>query len=89
MTDLWKELHTRAVSFTGTEDNQYIFDFGRRIPRFTSGCKCKEFWLQWIKTCPPDFKNYFEWTVKTHNAVNKKLNKPEITLEDAKKLYQK
>lgn len=88
MSDLWIELHTRALNFKEALDHQYLYQFGARIPRYTTGCKCREFWTVWIRKNPPDFKNYFEWTVKAHNAVNKKLNKPEITVEEARKLYQ-
>ena len=89
MSALWKELHERALNFEGKEDRRYLYDFGRKIPRFTAGCKCREFWTIWIRSNPPDFKNYFAWTVKAHNAVNKKLNKPELTSEEAKKIYSK
>lgn len=88
MSELWKELHTRAL-VTLTDDSQYLREFANRIPRYTSGCKCKESWVILSKTFPPVFGDkYFEWTVKIHNEVNKKLHKPEITLEEARKLYQ-
>ena len=29
----------------------------------------------------------FEWTVKAHNIVNRRLNKPEISVEDARKIW--
>ena len=87
MSVLWNELHMRGLQYEGKNDYGYILTFGKRIPRYTSGCTCKEFWNKWIITNPPDYKNYFAWTVKTHNAVNIKLNKPEMSLEDARALY--
>ena len=87
MSDLWKELHTRSLSFKYNDDMKYLLEFGMKIPRYTTGCKCKEFWVKWIRENPPTFNKYFEWTVKAHNAVNKKLNKPEFTVEEAKKFY--
>ncbi len=86
--NLWKELHNHALNFTGTNDRTYLSEFAKRIPRYTkTACKCTEFWLQWVRTNPPDFTNYFEWTVKAHNAISRKLFKKQYTLEEAKKLY--
>lgn len=90
MSQLWKELHTRALQYNGINDSAYIAAFGKKIPRYTAGCSCHEFWKNWIKTNPPIYgqnNEYFEWTVKTHNAVNAKLGKPQISVEDAKTLY--
>lgn len=89
MSNLWTELHTRARSYTGTNDVEYLKSFRARIPRYNH-CKCQEFWDNWYRTNPPTYgpnDEYFAWTVKAHNAVNKKLNKPEISLDDAKKLF--
>ena len=94
MSELWKELHKRALNFTEGSDTVYLNAFVWRIPRY-HGCTCQEFWQSWIKTNPPVYgtdengnNKYFEWTVKTHNGVNQKLNKPIITLDEAIKLYQ-
>ena len=87
MTELWKELHNRALK-TESNDRVYLRQFARRIPRYTTGCKCREFWNQWIKKNPPVYgEKYFEWTVKAHNAVNRKLNKPVYTVEEARAFY--
>ena len=88
MSQLWKELHERALKFNGKNDRNYLIQFAKRIPRFTKGCKCNEFWNKWVKTNPPTYNKYFEWTVKAHNVVNKKLKKPEFTIEEARKFYQ-
>lgn len=88
---LWKELHLRALENKGENDLKYLIDFSTRIPRFTSGCKCREFWVSYIKKFPPKFganQEYFKWTVDCHNAVNKKLGKPIYSLEEARELYK-
>lgn len=95
MSNLWKELHTRAIThFDDTNDSAYLSTFASRIPKYHN-CTCQEFWNGWIKNNPPVYgtnqdgtSKYFEWTVKTHNAVNQKLNKINISLEDALKLYK-
>ena len=92
MAELWKELHTRALNFKGEEDRSFLLNFAIRIPRYTTGCKCREFWNQWVKTNPPVFGNngeYFAWSTRAHNAVSKKLGKPTYTVEEARKFYEK
>jgi hypothetical protein len=87
MAELWKELHLRALT-TMTEDKAYIVSFARRIPRYTTGCKCKEFWNLWVRQNPPTYgDDYFAWTVRAHNEVNKKLGKKEYTVEEARTIY--
>ena len=91
MSELWKELHERALTFKGKDDKLFLIQFAGKIPRYTSktGCKCQEFWVQLIKKHPPKFGNngeYFEWSVFCHNEVNKKLGKKIFSLEEAKKL---
>ncbi len=88
-TDLWNELHLRALEYKGN-DTIFINNFGKKIPRFTTGCKCKEHWVKWVKANPPTFgPKYFDWTVRIHNSVNQKLGKPTYTTSEAKAFYQK
>jgi len=87
MSELWKELHIRALKIK-INDQRYLNKFALRIPRYTMGCQCKESWNQWVRMNPPTFGNdYFTWTVNAHNAINKKLNKKEFTIEEARTLY--
>ncbi len=90
MSNLWKELHTNALTYTGIDNTRFLRRFGRKIPKYSTGCSCREFWKIWIKANPPVYGSngeYFAWTVKAHNAVNKKLGKPEITVDEANELY--
>ena len=92
MAELWKELHERAYNFKGKDDKIFLLEFSKKIPTFTKGCRCREFWLIYVRNHPPVFgenREYFNWTVNLHNEVNKKLGKSIISLEEAKKLYQK
>ena len=91
MSVLWAELHINAIMHTGTSDAVYLAGFHRRIPRYTTGCSCQEFWGNWVKAYPPKFTpigEYFAWTVRAHNAVNAKLKKPQITVEEAIKIWK-
>lgn len=85
-SNIWKELHIRALNFQGTDDFIYIDKISKNLSK-VSRCNCFSHWKIWISQNPPDFKNYFEWTVKLHNSVNKKLKIREISMEEAYKLY--
>ena len=90
--ELWTELHTRALSYHGGNDIDYLRDFAKRIPSFRPGCQCKEDWVKIVRANPPKFGTngeYFEWSVKCHNKVNEKLGKPTYTVEEAKAFYSK
>ena len=60
------------------------------IPQY--GCSCKRFYAEWKAANPPDFSSpeaFFAWGVALHNAVNAKLGKPEITIEEAYSIWRK
>lgn len=84
--DLWKSLHTYKYT-TEKEANEWFYRWCSRIP-----CgSCKQDWAKIIGEFPPDFSSseaFFIWGVDAHNLVNKKLDKPQITLEDARKTWQ-
>lgn len=87
---MWKELHLRALNWdfsTNKNDLQFLKGFGHRIPKFETGCKCRSFYNKYLKSNPPTFNKYFEWTVELHNAVNKKLRKPTVSLEAARGIW--
>lgn len=84
--DLWKELHIRALNHTGTNDSDWLFtNFTPRIN--FPGCACKRNWTTWVTNHPPRWNDYFSWTVESHNSVNLILNKPIITVEEAKNIW--
>ena len=59
------------------------------IPR---RCDCKDGYQKILEEVPPDFTSpeaFFAWGVRLHNAVNAKLGKPEITIEDAYSIWRK
>ena len=86
---MWTELHKRALEFSQLNlpnDNAWLCVWIAKLPVF-SKCKCNMFWDKWIVANPPTFDNYFEWTVRTHNAVNQKLGKKQMTIEEATKKW--
>ncbi len=87
---MWKELHLRTLNWNFSKNNndiKYLKGFGYRLPKFEAGCKCRSFYNKYLKSTPPTFNKYFEWTVGLHNAVNKKLGKPLISLEVARNIW--
>ena len=92
MSELWKEFHIKALKNKGGDEKAYLLLFASKIPRYTKGCKCREFWVNYIRLHPPVYGangELFEWSVTCHNAVNKKLNKPTMTVDVARKIYEK
>jgi hypothetical protein len=97
-SSLWRELHThqlcpvneRLVSIGG----ETVFDGHHEnwlwINRFTGRVPCgdcRSSWRKWVEANPPDFSSqdaFFEWTVRAHNSVNRKLGRGEWTVENAR-----
>jgi len=84
---LWEELHT--YKWISEEETKIWFNFFcLRVP-----CgECRVHWSNLISEFPPDFSSqnsFFEWGVEAHNKVNKRLGKPQISLDDAKRLWIK
>lgn len=85
---LWKELHLRALrrDMRGEagDDTAYLRALHSKLP-----CgSCKMNFARHLQEIPPDFANYFEWTVKLHNAVNRELGKAEMLVCDARLTMQ-
>jgi hypothetical protein len=79
----WSELHTRALSFAGTDDTLWLARFSERVP-----CgSCRIHWAEFLRSSPPRWADYFAWSVEAHNAVNKRLNKPCMTVAEARQRW--
>ncbi len=78
--DLWREAHTKQDATA-----EWYADWLNRIP--CSVCKTS---LKAIleELGPPDYTDWFAYSVRLHNAVNRKLQKPELTLDEARAIWQ-
>lgn len=86
---LWKELHLRALHWDRREnDEAFLRRLTYRLAYIAPGCDCRHFYNKWREENPPDYGDYFAWTVALHNAINKKTDKPTITLANAKKQWK-
>ena len=80
----WMALH----SYRGC-DESWLKGWEKMIP--SGGCGCVDGYKKFLEELPPDFSTgdaFFAWGVNLHNAVNRKLNKPEISLEQAFALWR-
>ena len=75
----WKALHT--LEPTPDAYQQWL---RTSVP---SCGDCRAHWKQITTENPPDYDNWFSWTVKVHNLVNERIGKPVMNLGDAKKKW--
>lgn len=80
---IWDDLHRRALTHEG-DDSAWLRDFELQI---LGGCVCRKQWREDLAAKPPDFANYFAWTVAAHNAVNARLGKPILTVDEARAIW--
>lgn len=79
--DLWAELHTKQDATP-----EWFADWLNRVPK-TCGCdKSLQAILDELGT--PDYTDWFAYSVRLHNAVNRKLGKHELTHDEAKAIWQ-
>ena len=81
----WSLLH----NYRGC-DPQWVELWEHFIP--SGGCSCKEGYKAILKDHPFDYSSpdaFFASSVALHNAVNRKLEKPEITPEEARQIWNR
>ena len=95
LSGVWMLLHRMCLNGKG-DDYIKILGFIDLLVKNT-GCKeCNKHSSAYLETVKPSpetayktkgYDGLFEWTVTFHNTVNARLQKPQYTIEDAKKLY--
>lgn len=84
---MWAELHKRSLKpLVTTTPPELVWLSTVWAAQLPCG-DCKMFLANFLRANPPDFASYFPWTVKLHNAVNAKLNKPQLTEEQARAIW--
>uniref|UniRef100_A0A6C0AG00 thiol oxidase n=1 Tax=viral metagenome TaxID=1070528 RepID=A0A6C0AG00_9ZZZZ len=88
----WHSLHLMAANANTTETKKSVLWFIKILSNNFYCLKCKEDFLEYIKKDNPSLyinqkEGLFYWSYNFHNSVNKKLNKPIMSYEEAKKLY--
>jgi len=74
----WRQLHTTPMDAT---------QFASWLDGIPNQCDCRKSFDALLNINPPRFDDWQRWTWEIHNAVNAKLNKTEITWDDAAKLW--
>lgn len=87
----WEALHRFPFSDDwGCQTRcQWFAAWQASIPNIN--CNCRKHWNELVEAMPPDFSSreaFFAWTVEAHNAVNQRLGKALVTLEEARRLHQ-
>jgi hypothetical protein len=81
----WSDLHTFKLDpWNSTEAERWYRAWKIRIPM--TGCACNQHWAKIVSDIPPRFesqKEFFEWSVEAHNAVNQRLGKSLVSLDSA------
>lgn len=81
----WAELHLYGVRHRGKNSTGWFNEWKESLP--FDGCPCKEHLDEWISENPPDWKEFFTWGIDLHNAVNLRIGKPTMDIENARLLW--
>lgn len=76
----WAWLHERSQNDSLTVERLAV-EFLPMIPNY--GCSCKREWQEILVSNPLPMTGQYEWSVRVHNAVNAKLGKPQLTVDQA------
>lgn len=80
----WIGLHDGTV-----RDAMSLAEWELQIPQY--GCQCKKDYAMYKAENPPDFssaESIWLWGFNLHNWVNRKLEKPEITIDQAHAIWR-
>lgn len=87
---LWFSIHIMALHANTAEKYQSVVWFINLLALTHPCLECRNHMTNYLNAHPlsqVNIKDLFKYTVEFHNAVNKRLNKPLISLEDATNLY--
>ena len=81
----WAELHLFALRHTGGDASEWFNGWKASLP--FNGCPCKEHFDEYLEQNPVDWNNFFGWTINLHNAVNERIGKPVMFVDDARNYW--
>jgi hypothetical protein len=82
---LWMLIHSHEEDGQGWFEEKWV-----PLLRYL-GCDCKNGFAKIRETWKPDFSSpdaFFRSGIELHNAVNRKLGKPELTLDEAYRIWR-
>ena len=77
---LWAELHTKQDPTA-----EWFKDWIARVPK---ACCGKNLQAILEDLGAPDYTDWFAYSVRLHNAVNRKLGKPELSHDEARAIWK-
>lgn len=89
----WFAIHSAAASVTSNEDKIHVIKFIKHLQKHFPCGDCRTHFGNYIEKNPLEMtlngslESLFSWTVNFHNSVNFRLNKPQVSFEDARKIY--
>lgn len=94
----WTAIHFAALGYptspTEAQKQYYFTYFTKILPEILPCLKCRQHLKQTLQTEHPMNSSalanpnaLFEWTVSLHNVVNRRLEKPTLSLEEARNIY--
>lgn len=88
----WGKLHKYSVThknkWNSKEAQKWFESWERSIPNIN--CSCRRHWFENKQKLPPDFtsaESFFKWSVEIHNVVNKQLDKPILSYQEAREIH--
>jgi hypothetical protein len=94
---VWFAMHYAALRYPQTptfDQKQAYYEFYISLKNVLPCKKCRVHYTEILERLPLSYQvlenrhKLFSWTVEVHNIVNKSLNKPTITLEEALSIYE-
>ncbi|MFH5806761.1 FAD-linked sulfhydryl oxidase, partial [Alienimonas sp. DA493] len=85
----WRMLHQYALAYDGDREaaEKWLEEFAAGL-----GCDdCRSHWRKLTAENPPDLtdaETFFRSTVELHNAVNRRIGKPEVTVAEARERWR-
>jgi hypothetical protein len=77
-------IHWREWHLVRNPTMEWFVDWLSRIP---NGCGCVEGFVNWVKDNPPEFEDWFPYSVRGHNFVNAKIGRLLMSVDAARSLW--
>lgn len=84
----WHSIHITAADATSSDKFKHFCSWIRNQIEYLPCDECTEHSKEYLKSNPPEkAPDAFFWSWEFHNAVNRKLGKPEMEYNTAKHIY--
>ena len=81
----WAELHLFALRHCSKNSHVWFQGWLAALP--FDGCPCEKHLKEYLVENPPEWERFFDWTVELHNAVNVRIGRATIDVENARELW--